>query len=73
MQPFVLTTEEIGKYDINYVGKEKLDEINCYKFSVKPKKLVKGERYFEGDIWVDDQRSADREDLRQRRRPAEAE
>ena len=55
VQPFVLTTDEIGKYDIQYSGKEKLDEINCYKFSVKPKKLLKGERYFEGDIWVDDQ------------------
>jgi len=55
VQPFVLTTDEIGKYDITYDGKEKLDDINCYKFSVKPKKLLKGERYFEGDIWVDDQ------------------
>jgi hypothetical protein len=55
VQPFVLTSDEIGKYDIQYTGKEKLDEINCYKFSVKPKKLLKGERYFEGDIWVDDQ------------------
>jgi hypothetical protein len=55
VQPFVLTSDEIGKYDIQYGGKEKLDEINCYKFSVKPKKMLKGERYFEGDIWVDDQ------------------
>jgi hypothetical protein len=55
VQPFVLTTDEIGKYDIHYVGKEKLDEINCYQFSVKPKTMVKKERYFEGDIWVDDQ------------------
>ena len=54
MQPFVLTTDEIAKYDIQYIGKEKLDEIDCYQFSVKPKKMVKGERYFEGDIWVDD-------------------
>jgi len=54
VQPFVLTTEDIGKYDIHYVGKEKLDEIDCYQFSVKPKTLVKKERYFEGDIWVDD-------------------
>jgi len=54
VQPFVLTTDDIGKYDINYIGKEKLDEIDCYKFSVKPKTLVKGERYFQGDIWVDD-------------------
>jgi hypothetical protein len=54
VQPFVLTTDDIGKYDINYVGKDKLDEIDCYKFSVKPKTMVKGERYFQGDIWVDD-------------------
>jgi hypothetical protein len=54
VQPFVLTTEDIGKYDIHYVGKEKLDDIDCYQFSVKPKTLVKKERYFEGDIWVDD-------------------
>jgi hypothetical protein len=54
VQPFVLTTEDIGKYDIHYVGKEKLDDIDCYRFSVKPKTLVKKERYFEGDIWVDD-------------------
>jgi hypothetical protein len=54
VQPFVLTTEDIGKYDIRYVGKQKLDEIDCYQFSVKPKTMVKGERYFEGDIFVDD-------------------
>jgi hypothetical protein len=55
VQPFVLTTDEIGKYDIQYIGKQKLDDINCYQFTVKPKKMLKGERYFEGDIWVDDQ------------------
>ena len=54
VQPFVLTTDDIGKYDIQYSGKKKLDEIDCYQFSVKPKKMVKGKRYFEGDIWVDD-------------------
>ena len=54
VQPFVLTTDDIPKYDISYIGKEKLDEIDCYKFSVKPKTMLKGQRYFEGDIWVDD-------------------
>ena len=55
VQPFVLTTAEIPDYDIHYLGKEKLDEIECYAFAVKPKKMVKGKRYFEGQIWVDDQ------------------
>jgi hypothetical protein len=55
VQPFVLTTPEIPAYDIQYLGKEKVDDIGCYTFSVKPKKLLPGKRYFEGQIWVDDQ------------------
>jgi hypothetical protein len=54
VQPFVLTTPEIPEYNISYLGKEKIDEIGCYTFSVKPKKLTPGKRYFEGQIWVDD-------------------
>lgn len=54
VQPFVMTTAEIGDYDTKYLGREKVDEIGCYVFSVKPKKLVTGKRYFEGQIWVDD-------------------
>jgi hypothetical protein len=54
VQPFVLTTAEIPEYDITYQNREKLDEIGTYKFSVRPKKMAQGKRYFEGDIWVDD-------------------
>jgi hypothetical protein len=54
VQPFVLTTSEIGLYNVNYLGREKLDEIGCFTFSVKPKKMERGKRYFEGEIWVDD-------------------
>jgi hypothetical protein len=54
IQPFVLTTTEIPEYDINYLGREKLDEIGTFAFSVKPKKMAQGKRYFEGQIWVDD-------------------
>lgn len=54
VQPFVLTTAEIPQYYIRYLGRDKLDEISCYTFAVKPKKLEPGKRYFEGQIWVDD-------------------
>jgi hypothetical protein len=54
VQPFVLTTSEIPDYDIRYLGREKIDEIGCFAFAVKPKKIVTGKRYFEGQIWVDD-------------------
>ncbi|MGD0957730.1 MAG: hypothetical protein ABR953_13015 [Candidatus Acidiferrales bacterium] len=54
VQPFVLTTAEVPKYDISYVGREKLDEIGTYVFDVGPKKIEKNQRYFQGRIWVDD-------------------
>jgi hypothetical protein len=54
IQPFVLTTEDLPKYDIVYAGHEKVDELSAYVFDVKPKKLEKNQRYFEGSVWVDD-------------------
>jgi hypothetical protein len=54
IQPFVLTTDSLSLYDVTYVGKQQIDEIDNYVFEVSPKVLVEGERYFEGRIWVDD-------------------
>ncbi len=52
--PFVMTPEELPKYDVKYVGRERVDEVGTYVFDVEPKKLEKGQRYFRGRIWVDD-------------------
>ncbi len=54
IQPFVLTTEDLPKYDVRYVGREQIDEIGTYVFDVGPRKIEKSERYFKGRIWVDD-------------------
>ena len=51
--PFVLTTEEIAQYNVKYVGKQKVDEVDCYVFDVDPKQIEKNKRYFLGRIWVD--------------------
>jgi hypothetical protein len=51
--PFVLTAEEIGQYNVTYVGRQKVDEVDCYVFSVSPKTIEKKKRYFDGRIWVD--------------------
>ncbi len=51
--PFVLTREGVGQYDVTYVGKQKVDELETYVFDVKPKILEKNKRYFQGRIWVD--------------------
>lgn len=55
VQPFALATEDLPKYQIDYFGKEKVDELNTYVFDVKPKAFIKGERYLQGRIWVDDE------------------
>lgn len=56
VMPFVMTNDTADEYTVNYVGHVKVDEITCYEFSVRPKVLTKDrKRYFEGEIWVDDQ------------------
>lgn len=55
LQPFALTSKELAFYSLAYEGKEKVDELTCYVFSVKPKNTKGNKIYFEGKIWVDDQ------------------
>ena len=54
VQPFVLNSKDIDLYHVRYLGRETLDEIGCFAFAVKPKKMEQGKRYFAGVIWVDD-------------------
>jgi hypothetical protein len=51
--PFVLTSDEIGEYQILYVGQQREDELGTYVFDIAPKVIEKGKRYFQGRIWVD--------------------
>jgi hypothetical protein len=52
--PFVLTSDELGEYNVLYVGQQQEDELHCYVFDVAPKQIVGKKRYFQGRIWVDD-------------------
>jgi hypothetical protein len=54
IQPFVLTTEDLPKYNVSYVGRQVIDELHAYVFDVAPKKIEKNERYFQGRVWVDE-------------------
>ncbi len=54
IQPFVLTTEELPKYELEYLGRQQIDEIGAYVFGVKPRKIEANQRYFQGTVWVDD-------------------
>ena len=52
--PLVLTPAELPKYDVKYVGREQVDELGTYVFDIAPLKLEKGQRYFQGRVWVED-------------------
>jgi hypothetical protein len=51
--PFVLTKEDVGQYNVSYIGKQKIDDLETYVFDVRPKVMEKGKRYFQGRIWVE--------------------
>ena len=50
---FPLTTAMLPKYEITYGGKQPLDELNAYFFTVKPRALDRARAYFSGVVWVD--------------------
>ncbi|HXK59777.1 MAG TPA: hypothetical protein PLP42_07755 [Acidobacteriota bacterium] len=53
LQPFVLTSDQLPEYKIEYKGEERVDELDTYVFEVEPRKIKKDKRYFKGRIWVD--------------------
>jgi hypothetical protein len=52
---FPLTTAQLSKYEIHFEGKQPLDELSAYFFSVKPRALDRAHPYFSGVVWVDEQ------------------
>jgi hypothetical protein len=53
--PFILTTGDLPQYDLTYVGRQKVDELDTYVFDAAPKRIEKNHRYFQGKVWVDQQ------------------
>jgi len=56
VQPFALEASKLDRYNFNYVGKERIDELDLHVFDVSPKVMPKkvSERLFQGRVWVDD-------------------
>jgi len=50
---FPLTSSQLAKYDLKYLGKEQVDEIDCYIFQAKPRLVERIKAYFDGIVWVD--------------------
>ena len=57
INPFAINPARVSLYNIVYVGKQKIDELNLYVFDVSPKVMPDPKsniRLFSGRIWVDD-------------------
>jgi hypothetical protein len=52
---YPVTASNLAKYLLKFIGDEKVDEIDCYIFEVKPKLLERSTALFQGVIWVDKQ------------------
>jgi hypothetical protein len=57
---FVITPETLNQYELNYVGRERIDELDTLVFDAKPKiKLPdpdkSGDRFLNGRVWIDEQ------------------
>lgn len=50
---FIMTTSDVPHYNLLYIGQQHVDEIDTYVFDTAPKTMEKGQRYFQGRIWVD--------------------
>jgi len=50
---FIMTTSDLPHYNLLYVGQQQVDEIQTYVFDTAPKTIEKGQRYFQGRLWVD--------------------
>ena len=50
---FPVTAGQLAKYSLKYLGKEQVDEIDCYIFQVRPKAVERTKAYFDGIVWID--------------------
>jgi hypothetical protein len=53
IMPFVMTNQTMNEYQINYIGQQKVDELETYVFDVAPRSIEKNKVYFQGRVWVD--------------------
>jgi len=57
---FNITRDVLQQYEFNYIGRERIDELNTFVFDVRPRdrilsRPVAESRYIKGQVWIDDQ------------------
>lgn len=55
MNMYTVSADTLPQYNIAYLDHQPLDDVTAYVFRVEPKQIVKGHRYFDGVVYVEDQ------------------
>lgn len=59
IDPFAIEPKLVDQYKFDYLGKERIDELDLYVFDVGPKVMPDAKkgvaRFFQGRVWVDDE------------------
>ncbi len=59
VNPFAINPADVALYNFNFIGKQRIDELNLFVFDVTPKVIPNPKkskkRLFTGRIWVDDE------------------
>lgn len=53
IQPLVLTEDRLWNYETKFRGDETMDDVDCWVLQVRPRQILSGQRFFEGNVWVD--------------------
>lgn len=59
IDPFAIEPKLVDQYKFDYLGKERIDELDLYVFDVGPKVMPDAKKgvakFFQGRVWVDDE------------------
>ena len=52
VQPLLLTTDEMFLYETQFRGEENMDGVDCFVVQIRPRRILDGQRLFDGMLWV---------------------
>ena len=53
IQPLVLTSDRLPRYETKFRGEEPMDGLDCWVLQVRPRQILEGQRFFDGLLWIE--------------------
>src|SRR5579859_517573 len=52
VQPLLITTDQLFLYEAQFRGEENMDGVDCFVVQIRPRRILDGQRLFDGMLWV---------------------